>query len=78
MSTSSQVASHCSVFALSDSTDLRLKQQCDHSHDELCEQCESLHSTLHNISAAIERASFGTEDDKDEALYLTSSATLAI
>ena len=78
MSTSSQVASHCSVFALSDSTDLRLKQQCDHSHDELCEQYESLHSTLHNISAAIERASFATEDDKDEALYLTSSATLAI
>ena len=78
MSTSSQVASHCSIFALSDSTDLRLKQQCDHSHDELCEQCESLHSTLHKISAAIEDASFSTEDDKDEALYLTSSAMLAI
>ena len=51
MSTSSQVASHCGVFALSDSIDLRLKQQCNHSHDELCKQCESLHTTLHNISA---------------------------
>ena len=67
MSTSSPVASHCSTFALSDSTDR-----------ELCEQCESLQATLQNISAAVEEASFVTDDDRDEAVYLANSSTLAI
>ena len=78
MSTSSPVASHCSTFALSDSTDPALQQQCDHSHDELCEQCESLQATLQNISAAVEEASFVTDDDRDEAVYLANSSTLVI
>ena len=78
MSTSSTVASHCSVFALSDSTDADLQQRCDHDHNEVCERCESLQSTLDQILRAVEEASFPTEDDKDEASYLATSATLAI
>ena len=78
MSNSSPVASHCSVFTLSDTTDPDLQQQCDHSHDEVCEQCENLYSTLHSITEAVKGASFATEDDRDEAEYLANSATLSI
>ena len=67
VSSSSPVASHCSVFVLSDSRDYDLRQQCEHDYDELCDQCESLHLTLHNIYAAVEEASFSTED-KDEVI----------
>ena len=38
---SSEIASHCSVFALSDSTNPDLQQQCSHKHEGCCEQCES-------------------------------------
>lgn len=72
------MASHCSVFALSDSTDPDLQQQCDHNHNEVCEQCENLQSTLNQILQAVKEASFPSEDDKDEASYLASTATLAI
>ena len=78
MSSSSRVVSHCSVFALSDSSDSALRQKCEHNHDELCDQCESLHSTLKDISTVVDRASFTTEEEKDEALFLANTATLAI
>ena len=78
ISTNSKVASHCSVFALSDCTKPNLRQQCDHRHEDACEQCESPNSTLAAISEAVARAPFHTVDDKDEAVYLTNHATLAI
>ena len=78
MSASSPIASHCSVFALSDNTEPDLQQKCDHSHDEVCEHRENLHMALQNISSATEELSFTTEDDRDEAMYLANSATLAI
>ncbi|XP_020608740.1 uncharacterized protein LOC110047346 [Orbicella faveolata] len=78
VSNSSLVASHCSVFALSDTTNPDLQQQCDHSHDQMREQSESLHSTLHSITEAVKEASFVTEDDRNEAGYLANSATLSI
>ncbi|KAK3746674.1 hypothetical protein QZH41_020586, partial [Actinostola sp. cb2023] len=78
VSTSSLIATHCSVYALSDSTSRELQKQCDHSHEESCEQCESLDFTLKDISTAIEEASFATGDDKDEAIYRANSANLAI
>ena len=68
---------YCSVFALSDTEDSDLRQQFQHNHDKLCNQCESLHSTLNNVFTAVDEASFTTED-KDEALFLASFATLAI
>jgi len=78
VSTCSEVASHCSVFALSDSTNPDLRQQCDHQHYELCEQCESLSSAIESISTAVEQVTFTTNDDRDEAVYLAKSATLAV
>lgn len=66
------------MFALSDSANPDLQQQCDRSHEDACEQCESLNSTLAAISEAVAKAPFHTDDDRDEAVYLTNSATLAI
>ena len=63
-------SSHCSVFALSDSSDSALQQKCEHSHDEFCDQCESLHFTLNNISTPVDGALFTAEEQKDEALFL--------
>ena len=53
-------------------------RQCDHRHEDPCEQCENLNSTLAAISEAVTRAPFHTDDDRDEAVYLTNHATLAI
>ena len=66
------------MFALSDITDPDMQQKCNHNQDELCEHCENLHMTLQNISAAIEESSFAMEGDRDEAMCLANSATLAI
>ena len=66
------------MFALSDCNKPNLRQQCDHRQEDACEQCESLNSTLAAISEAVARAPFHTVDDKDEAVYLTNHATLAI
>ena len=66
------------MFALSDCTNPDLRQQCDHRHEDVCEQCENLNSTLAAISEAVARAPFHTDDDRDEAVYLTNHATLAI
>ena len=66
------------MFALSDCTNSDLSQQCDHRHEDACEQCENLNSTLAAISEAVTRAPFHTDDDRDEAEYLTNHATLAI
>ena len=66
------------MFALSDSTNADLRQPCDHKHEDVCEQCENLNSTLAAISEAVARAPFHTDDDREEAVYITNHATLAI
>ena len=38
----SHVPDHCSVFALSDKSDADVRKQCDHTHDEVCDQCHAL------------------------------------
>ena len=78
MSTSSTVGTHCSVYALSDGASPDLQQSCDHSHDNSCDQCQSLDLTLQSISSAAHGTSFASEDDRDEMLYRVTSATLAI
>lgn len=45
MSENSHVREHCSVYALSSKTESEFKQQCDHDHDERCEECEAIEST---------------------------------
>ena len=67
------------MFVLSDCTNPDLRQLAiTDTTEDVCEQCENLNSTLAAISEAVAKAPFHTNDDRDEAVYLTNQATLAI
>ena len=78
MSENSHVKEHCSVYALSSKTETEFKQQCDHDHDERCEECEAIESTMKDIEKLLSGASYPKDDDRDEALYLFQTAERAI
>lgn len=42
VSTSSRCPDHCSTFALSDPSEPEFSEECDHSHDLVCNDCENL------------------------------------
>ena len=65
MSENSHVKEHCSVYALSSKTESEFKQQCDHDHDERCEEREAIESTLRDIERLV--SSYPSGDDCDEA-----------
>ena len=50
----SRCADHCRTFALSDPKDKNLQEICDHDHDRICEQCESLKTLLEKLDIEIE------------------------
>lgn len=75
---SAKVADHCIVYALSDKSDSSWRQQCDHSHDEVCYQCKNLNDVLETVSRVTSDTTFADEDQRDEAIYIASSSTLAI
>ena len=77
MSEESHVAEHC-IFALSDSTDTDFKQQCNHNHDERCDQCKTLTATLSSIEKELVEASYPSDEDRDETLYLFYNAQRSI
>ena len=66
------------MYALSSKTESEFKQQCDHDHDERCEECEAIESTLRDIERLVSDASYPSGDDRDEALYLFQTAQRAI
>lgn len=74
----SNVADHCVLFALSDSSDADYQQQCSHQHTDLCDRCQSLQETLAKIERVLGETTFPTQDAKDEALFLFQTAQLAI
>ena len=74
MSENSHVKEHCSVYTLSDKTEIEFRQQCDHDHDERCEECEMIESTMKDIEELLSRAPYPSDDDRDEALYLFHTA----
>ena len=55
-----------------------MRQQCDHAHTELCDQCQALKELLNSIQKAIHEADFPSAEERDEALYLYQHATEAI
>ena len=69
VSENSHVKEHCSVYALSDNTEIEFRQQCDHDHDERCEECEAIASTMKDIEELLSRALYPSDDDRDEVLY---------
>lgn len=66
------------MYSFSDCADPVLQQWCDHSHEKVCPQCENLNEILEGIATAVEKIPFTDEDNKDEAIYLTKTAMLAI
>ena len=74
----SVVVDHCSVYALSDSTDSSFKQQCNHQYKEPCDQCQALSDVLQDIGQTVQDAEFHSEEERDEGLYLYDSAYQAI
>ncbi|CAH3164060.1 unnamed protein product [Pocillopora meandrina] len=74
----SNVADHCVLFALSDCSDSDYQQQCSHQHTNLCDRCQSLQETLAKIERVLGETTFPTQDAKDEALFIFQTAQLAI
>ena len=46
---SSNIADHCSTYALSDNKEDSFKGTCNHSHDQYCMQCEILKEVLESV-----------------------------
>ena len=78
ISNTSQVADHCVVFALSDSTEREYQQTCNHQHMDRCDKCQGLTETLADIARIISQSTFANGDDKDEATFIFETAKLAI
>ena len=58
------------TYALSDSRDSSFRQRCQHVHEEHRSECDSMNSVLNEICEFVERDSFPSKDDSDEAQYL--------
>ena len=53
VSQTSTVADHCRWFALSDPKEPAFQAQCDHDHEDSCDRCDQLASTLCQIESAL-------------------------
>ena len=53
MCQSSTVADHCRLFALSDPKELAFEAQCGYHHDDTCDRCDQLMSTLSEMESAV-------------------------
>ena len=62
MTEDSRVADHCSVFALSDSSDPDLRQLCNHDHSERCVQCDAISATLGDIEKLLSEATYPNDE----------------
>lgn len=66
--TSSEVADHCSNFALSDPSNSFWVNECSHDHGLICKDCLLLSNTLNELRSTLERVNI--MDDKTRARYL--------
>ena len=53
VSQSFTVADHCSRFALSDPTEKEFQDECNHRHEDACDRCDQLVSTIDDIVSAL-------------------------
>ena len=67
-SMSSTVADHCRVYALSDPNEPAYKEECNHSHDESCDRCLVLLSTLTDIENSLFAQVNNMQEDEHEEL----------
>ena len=63
---------HCDPF------DKDFSEECNHQHNERCSQCEALNNVLVRIENMVHSAAFHSEEDKDEASYLSTTSVNAI
>lgn len=54
-----------------------MESTCSHVHDEFCQQCEAIKSTLEEIMKVLEESELST-DEHDDLMYLYGQATQAI
>ena len=78
ISSPSQEADHCVVFALSDRSESDFQQSCNHEHTDVCDRCQSLRENLAEIQRVLGETNFPTQDEKDEAAFIFQRAELAI
>lgn len=78
MNSESNVADHCSVYALSDPTVPEFRQKCTHEHNEVCDHCNALDEALADEGKAVQETNFLSEEERDEKLYLFQTAKQAI
>ena len=53
MSQSSTVADHCRLFALSDPNEKEFQDECNHGHEDACDRCDQLVSTIDETESAL-------------------------
>lgn len=71
VSTSSRCPDHCSTFAFSDPSEPEFSEECDHSHDLVCNDCENLYhleSLMKNAFSDPEIV-FYSNDEKEDKLH---------
>ena len=74
----SPIADHCMAYALSEPRDSSLTQKCNHTHRVHCAQCDTLQIVLNEILNFVQQTSFQSDDDRDEAIYVTRHSTKVI
>ena len=74
----SPIADQCMAYALSEPRDSSLTQKCNHTHRVHCAQCDTLQIMLNEILTFVLQASFQSDDDRDEAIYVTRHSTEVI
>ena len=73
---SSTVADHCRTFPLSDPDNASFRDECDHLHNDTCDQCASLHSALAGVETALAiQMENLTDDEKGELSFKVTQAT---
>ena len=73
---SSTMADHCRTFALSDPDNTSFRGECNHLHNETCDQCAFLHSALAEVESALATEMENlTDDEKEEFSFKVTQAT---
>lgn len=67
----SQCPDHCRKLALSDADDTSFQTSCEHEHNSICEQCESIKVTIKSIEMQLTSPSmqFYNSEQKEDLKY---------
>lgn len=74
LSSDSQAADHCPVYALSDASQPKFRKTCSHDHKLTCDRCESGKRVLADIQTAVTERTFTSPQEKNRAVYTVSES----